>query len=51
MAESSNSEKRRQAIMQLIREQEIETQEELTAWLKKQGFDTTQATVSEISGS
>ncbi|MBR6316567.1 MAG: arginine repressor [Lachnospiraceae bacterium] len=46
MAESSNSEKRRQAIMQLIREQEIETQEELTAWLKKQGFDTTQATVS-----
>ncbi|MBR4758909.1 MAG: hypothetical protein IK078_02005, partial [Lachnospiraceae bacterium] len=46
MAENSNSEKRRQAIMQLIRDHEIETQEELTEHLKQQGFDTTQATVS-----
>ena len=37
---------RQQKILELIREYEIETQEELIFYLNKYGFETTQATVS-----
>ncbi|MDR1690195.1 MAG: arginine repressor [Clostridiales bacterium] len=37
---------RREKILQLIEEHEIETQDELTALLKDAGFDSTQGTVS-----
>jgi len=33
-------------ILEIIKEHEIETQEELAEWLKKSGFNITQATVS-----
>lgn len=38
--------KRQEAIINLINNNSIETQEDLLALLKKEGFDTTQATVS-----
>ena len=39
-------EDRRQAIIELVKEQSIETQEELLDLLQKKGFSTTQATIS-----
>lgn len=38
--------KRQVKILELIRENEIETQEELSAYLEKEGYQVTQATVS-----
>ena len=38
--------RRQSKIIELIRKYEIETQEELSAYLVKEGFQTTQATVS-----
>ena len=37
---------RRKEILRLIREHEIGTQEELAQYLKEEGYDVTQATVS-----
>ncbi len=42
----SDTRKRREAILELIASKRVSTQNELADALKKQGFDTTQATIS-----
>ena len=42
---------RQSKIIEIIQKNEVETQDELSALLEKDGFRVTQATVSRISGS